>query len=261
MLTTLWGHRSLVWELTKREFTGRYRGSFGGVLWAFAQPLFLLSVYTIAFGVILKSRWDFAGSTADYALILFAGLIIYNMFAEVLIKSTTLVASNPNFVKKVVFPLELLPIIGAASAVIHAVIALVVWLFGYILLFGLPKAVAFSFPLVFIAFIPVLLGLGWLLSSVGVLVRDLGQFTGMINQMLLFLTPVFYSIDAAPVQIQVLLRLNPLSFIVEQLRAVLFFGNGPDLLGLAFYFGLGSIFAYCALLLFRRLRPSFADMV
>ena len=136
MITTLWQHRSLVFELTKREFSGRYRGSFGGIVWSFAQPLFLLTVYTIAFGVILKARWGFSGSTADYALMLFAGLIVFNAFSEVLSKSPTLVTANPNFVKKVVFPLELLPVITVATALIHALIGLAVWFLGYGLLVG-----------------------------------------------------------------------------------------------------------------------------
>jgi lipopolysaccharide transport system permease protein len=261
LLTSLWRYRSLVWELTKREFTGRYRGSFGGVLWAFAQPLFLLMVYTIAFGVILKTRWGFAGSTADYALMLFAGLIIFNMFSEVLSKSATLVTGNPNFVKKVVFPLELLPVIAVASALIHAFIAIAVWFLGYFFLLGIPKPTVVLFPLVLLAFVPILLGVGWFLSSVGVVVRDITQFTGMLNQALLFLTPIFYSIEVAPPLLQNLLMLNPLTFIVEQFRQVLFMGFMLDLQGLVLYFVFASMLAYVALVLFRRLRSGFADMV
>jgi len=261
LLTSLWRHRSLVIELTKREFSGRYRGSFGGIVWSFLQPLFLLSVYTIAFGVILKSRWGFSGGTADYALMLFAGLIVFNAFSEVLNKSPTLVTDNPNFVKKVVFPLELLPVIAVSTALIHALIGIAVWLLGYALLFGTPKATALLFPLVFICFIPVLLGLGWLLSSLGVVVRDMSQLTSMLNHTLLFLTPIFYSIEAAPPVLQNLLLINPLTFIVEQLRLILFYGQMPVLSGLGVYFVLSSVFAWLALAVFKRLRPTFADMV
>jgi lipopolysaccharide transport system permease protein len=240
---TLWRHRSLVLELIKREFSGRYRGSFGGIVWSFAQPLFLLTVYTIAFGVILKARWSFSGSTTDYALMLFAGLIVFNAFSECLSKSTTLVTDNPNFVKKVVFPLELLPVITVATALIHALIGITVWFLGYILLFGTPKATAILFPLILVCFIPVLLGLGWLLSALGVIVRDIGQLTGMLSHTLLFMTPIFYSIEAAPPLLQNLLKLNPLTFIVEQFRLILFYGQMPALTGLAMYFVLASLFA------------------
>lgn len=261
MFTTLWRHQSLVIELTKREFSGRYRGSFGGIVWSFAQPLFLLAVYTIAFGVILKARWGFSGGTADYALMLFAGLIIFNLFSECLIKSTTLVTDNPNFVKKVVFPLELLPVITVATALIHAMIGLAVWLLGYTLLFGIPKPTVLLFPVILMCLVPVLLWLGWLLSALGVLVRDISQMTGMLNHTLLFLTPIFYSIEAAPPLLQNLLLLNPLTFIVEQFRLVLFHGQLPIFKGLAVYFVVASLFAWVSLALFRRLRPTFADMV
>ena len=261
MFLSLWRHRNLVLELTKREFSGRYQGSFGGIVWSFVQPLFLLMVYTIAFGVILKARWGFSGSTADYALMLFAGLIVFNAFSEVLSKSSTLVTGNPNLVKKVVFPLELLPVITVATALIHAFIGIAVWLLGYTLLVGAPKVTVIVFPLILICFIPVLLGLGWLLSSMGVVIRDISQLTGMLSHTLLFLTPIFYSIEAAPPLLQNLLMINPLTFIVEQFRLVLFYGQMPALKGLAVYFVLASLFAWVSLVLFRRLRPGFADMV
>jgi lipopolysaccharide transport system permease protein len=250
-----------VFELTKREFSGRYRGSFGGIVWSFAQPLFLLTVYTIAFGVILKSRWGFSGSTADYALMLFAGLIVFNTFSECLSKSTTLVTNNPNFVKKVVFPLELLPIVTVATALIHALIGVIVWFVGYALLFGTPKATAILFPVILVCLVPVLLGVGWMLSALGVIVRDISQLTGMLSHTLLFLTPIFYSIEAAPPLLQNLLMLNPLTFLVEQFRLTLFYGQMPALKGLAIYFVLASLFAWVSLVLFRQLRPTFADMV
>ena len=251
----------MVLELTRREFSGRYRGSFGGVVWSFVQPLFLLTVYTVAFGVILKSRWGIGGSTAEYALMLFAGLIVFNVFSECLTRSATVITDHPNFVKKVVFPLELLPLITVATALMHALIGVIVWFAGYIVLFGAPHPSAAIFPLVLACFVPVLMGLGWLLSAIGVIVRDINQVTGMLNHTLLFLTPIFYSIDAAPPLLQKLLLLNPLTFVVEQLRRVLFIGLLPSFAGLAIYFVLASLFAWLALILFRRLRPVFADLV
>jgi lipopolysaccharide transport system permease protein len=261
VFANFWRYRSLVFELAKRDFSGRYQGSFGGVVWSFVQPLFLLTVYTIAFGVILKARWGFAGSTSDYALILFAGLIVFNAFSEKLSNSSTLVTNNPNFVKKVLFPLELLPVIAVITTLIHALIGIAVWLLGYTLLIGAPKETMLLFPLVLFCFVPVLLGLGWLLSSVGVVVRDISQLTAMLNHTLLFLTPIFYSIEAAPPLLQKLLMINPLTFVVEQFRLVLFYGQMPALRGLALYFVIASVFAGLSLTLFRRLRPSFADMV
>lgn len=261
LFKTLWQHRSLVLELIKREFSSRYQGSFGGIGWSFVQPLCMLAIYTLAFGVILKARWGFAGDTIDYSFMLFAGLIIFNTFSEVLIKSTSLVSSNPNFVKKIVFPLELLPIICVGTALIHALIGILVWILGYVLLYGSIESTVALFPIVLFCFFPLLLGVSWLLSAVGVVVRDLGQLAGMFNHGLLFLTPIFYSIEAAPPILQNLLALNPLTFIVEQFRLVLFVGLVPVIKGLVLYFALASTFAYGALIIFRKLRPNFADMV
>ena len=261
MLSTLWRHRSLAIELTKREFSGRYRGSFGGVVWSFVQPLFLLAIYTLAFGVILKTRWSASGSTADYALMLFAGLIVFNAFSEVLNKSPTLITANPNFVKKVVFPLELLPVVAVATALLHALIGVVVWLAGYAWLFGVPLASAVFLPLVLACFVPVLLGLAWLLAALGVVIKDTQQLTAMLGHAMLFLTPIFYSVEAAPPLLQKLLLLNPLTFVVDQFRMVLFRGLAPDVPGMTLYFALACLFAWASLALFRRLRPSFADLV
>ena len=258
---TFWIHRSLVAELIKREFAGRYRGSLGGVAWSFAQPVFLLLVYTLAFGVILKARWGGAGGTADYALMLFAGLIIYNAFSECLIKSGNLITDNPNFVKKVVFPLELLPVVAVGTAMLHLVIGLFAWLMGYAVLFGWPKPAIIYAPAVLICLIPVLLGIGWLVSALGVVLRDVGQFAQLISHTLLFLTPIFYSAEAAPPLFRKILILNPLTFIVDQFRSVIFFGNEPSLLGLITYFVIAVIFSLMCLLVFKRLRHSFADLV
>lgn len=261
MFLSLWHHRSLVIELTKREFSGKYRGSFGGVIWSLVQPLFMLAVYTIAFGMILKARWGFSGSTVDYALMLFAGLIVFNLFSEILTKSTMLIIGQPNFVKKVVFPLELLPVITVFTALVHAFIGIVVWLLGYQLLVGTPKLTIFFVPLILLCFLPVLLGVGWLLSSIGVIFRDISQITGMLNHVLLFLTPIFFSIDAAPPMLQKFLLLNPLTFIVEQFRLVLFYGEIPMFKGLTIYCMLATLFAWVSFVLFSRLRPYFANMV
>jgi lipopolysaccharide transport system permease protein len=261
LMKSRWRHSGLFVELTKREFSGRYRGSFAGILWAFVQPLFLLSVYTVAFGIILKARWGLSETTADYALMLFAGLIIFNAFSEVLSKSTTLVVGNPNFVKKVVFPLELLPVVAVATALIHAAIGLGVWFVGYMLLIGIPKATALMVPLILIPFVPVLLGIAWLFSATGVIVKDTTQFVSLLNHALLFLTPIFYSVETAPLMLQKLLLLNPLTFIIDQLRLVLFYGQAPAFGGLALYCLIGVIFAWIAYRYFGRLRPSFADLV
>ena len=261
MWRTLWRHRALVVELARREFAGRYRGSFGGVAWSFAQPLFLLAVYTLAFGVILKTQWGFAGGTGDYALMVFAGLIVFNAFAECLARAPLLVVANPNFVKKIVFPLQLLPWVLTLTILLHALLAVAVWLLVYAVLHGTPPATALFAPLLLAALAPLLLGAGWLLAATGVVVRDVGQLTGLVSHALLFLTPIFYSADAAPPVLRALLALNPLTFVVEQMRSVLYLGRAPAWDGLAAYVAASSLFAWLALVLFLRLRRGFADLV
>lgn len=261
MFPLLGRRRGLLIELFKREFSGRYQGSFGGVAWSFAQPLFLLAVYTLAFGVVLKARWGFGGGTADYALMVFAGLIVYNAFSECLVKAPTLITANPNFVKKVAFPLELLSWVMALNAMMHALIGLLVWVVGYAVVHGMPPRTVVLAPAVLLVCFPVLLGLGWLLASIGVIVRDVSQLTALVSHALLFLTPIFYSIDALPPFFQAILLANPLTFVVEQLRLVLYFGQTPVLSALAVYFLLSCLFAWASWVVFRWLRPGFAEMV
>jgi len=221
----------------------------------------MLTIYTIAFGVILKARWGFSGGTKEYALMLFAGLIIYNSFSEVFIKSTTIISGNPNYVKKVVFPLELLSIVSVFAVLINSVICSIVWIAMYALIIGSPKTTVLIFPLVLLCLTPVLLGVSWLLSSLGVIFKDTSQVTIMINHSLLFLSPVFYSIEAAPIVIQKLLMINPLTYIIEQFRLVLYVGKIPALSGIVIYICISSAFACLAYKIFQRLRPSFSDVM
>ena len=252
--------------MTKRDFLGRYQGSLGGVFWSLLQPLFLLSVYTLAFGVILKARWgNSAGAsqnaTSDYALLLFSGLIFYNMLAECLTRAPNLIASNPNFVKKIVFPLELLPLISVLIALVHGLIALMIWLVGYGVLNVSLQPTSLFLPLILLVFFPVLLAVNFVLAALGILVKDIGQLIGLVTQTLLFLTPIFYSVASAPPLLQTLLKLNPLTFVIEEARQVLFFGQTPDFLGLALYGLLSFAACWLSLILFMRLRPLFADEV
>lgn len=254
-------HYDLFIELTKREFSMRYKASFGGVFWSFLQPLFLLTIYTVAFGVILKARWGFAGGTLDYAFLLFAGLIVFNAFSEVLNKSSTLIISNSNLVKKVIFPIELLPAVTTVVALIHAVIGVAIWVVCYAIFIGTPKLTLIMIPSIFICMVPLLLGFSWLIASIGVFIRDLSHIVGMLTHALLFLTPIFYSINAAPSALHKLLLLNPLTFLIEQVRLVLYYGQMPALKGLTAYFILASVFSFLCCYVFKRLRPSFADNV
>lgn len=253
--------KALLIELVKREFSGRYHGSFGGVFWSFVQPLFLLVVYTLAFGVVFKARWGFSGSTSEYALMLFAGLIVFDAFAECLSKAPGLIIGNPNYVKKILFPLEMLSWVMALVALTHVAIGVGVWLVGYVCFFGWPHPTVLLFPIVLACCFPMLLGIGWLVSALGVMMRDTSQLMAMFAHALLFLTPIFFSLDAVPENYRRVLLLNPLTFLVEQFRRILFRGELPDWVGIFEYFVVAILFALICRMVFRYLRPTFADLV
>lgn len=254
-------HVGLIAELVRREFAGRYKGSLGGVVWALIHPLFLLSIYTLVFGEVLQTRWEGGGGTFGYALYLFAGLIVFNAFSECLIKSPMMIIGNQNFVKKVLFPLEFLPLVSAIVALMHATIGIVVWLICCIVLFGMPKATMLLFPFVFLGMLPLLLGVGWIFSALGVILRDTGQVVGIVSHTLLFVTPIFYSINNMPGSLRSVLALNPLTYLVEWNRGLLLVGVLPGVLGVTIYIVFSCTFAYGALCFFRRLRPLFADLI
>jgi lipopolysaccharide transport system permease protein len=256
---TFWQYRSLTYELVKREFAGRYRGLFGGVLWSLVEPLLMFAVYIVVFGYIMDVRWSTSGDAKEYAFMMFSGLIVFQAFSECLIKAPKLVVANPNFVRKVVFPLEILPAVMSIAVLVHLLIAVVLWLAGYALLFGAPQVTLLYLPLVLVALFPMLLAIGWFLAAAGVFVRDIDQLTGLLARALLFMTPIFYSIDRAPALIKTAMLANPLAFIIDQFRLILFVGQTPDLIGLLICFLLATGASACALYTFKRVRPTFSD--
>jgi len=208
--------------LIKREVIGRYRGSVMGLFWSFFNPVLMLVVYTFVFSVVFKARW--AGGTdsrSEFALVLFAGLMVYNLFSECINRSPGLVLGNMNYVKKVVFPLEILPVVAIGSATFHLLISLFVWLIFYLLLFGIPQISVLLLPIVLMPFFLLILGFSWFLASLGVYLRDVSQIVGVLTTALMFLSPIFYPMTALPEEYHIFLQFNPLTFIIEQARDVM----------------------------------------
>lgn len=262
MIRSLLVNRPLIVQMTKREVVGRYRGSIFGILWSFFNPVFMLAVYTFVFSVVFKARWN-AGSDSktEFALLLFAGLIVFNLFAECLNRAPGLILSNVNYVKKVVFPLEILPLVALGSALFHALISLGVWLIFYIIIFGLPHVTVLLLPLVILSLLLFIMGLSWSLASLGVYLRDVSQFVGIVITVLMFLSPIFYPASAIPEKYRHLLQLNPLFPIIEQTRDVLFWGKVPDMIILGVYL-LGAAFvAWLGFAWFQKTRKGFADVL
>lgn len=263
MLRAPWRHRALIRQMVKREVIGRYRGSVLGLLWSFITPVLMLAVYTFVFSVVFRARWGEQGSgdKLEFALVLFAGLIVYGLFAECLNRAPSLITSNVNYVKKVIFPLDILPWVSLGSALFHAAISLAVLLIGLLLAgFGLSPTV-FFLPLIWLPLVLLIQGLSWFLASLGVFVRDVGQLVGMAMTVLMFLSPIFYPASALPEQVRGWLFFNPLTLIIEQSREVIVWGRLPDGAALALYALIALLTAWLGYFWFQKTRKGFADVL
>lgn len=262
VLKGLWGHRYLIWQMTKREVIGRYRGSMLGILWSFVIPILMLAVYTFVFSFIFKARWGSeTGTKAEFALFLFAGLIVHALFSECVNKAPLLILNNPNYVKKVVFPLEILPWISMCSILIHSAISISVLLAGYALIHGGLNWTMIFLPVIIFPLVLFTMGVSWFLASIGTYVRDVSQLIGIVTTVLLFLSPIFYPASILPQEIRPYLFLNPLTFIIEQVRDVVIVGNTPAWLRLGMYTAISLLVAWLGLVWFQKTRRGFADVI
>ncbi|AOP66483.1 ABC transporter permease [Burkholderia mallei] len=255
---------SLIWQMTKREVVGRYRGSVLGLAWSFFNPLLMLAVYSFVFSFVFKSRWGGGAEDlgrAQFAMMLFVGMTIHGLFAECVNRAPSLILNNPSYVKKIVFPLEILPIVALLSAFFHTLVSLAVLLLGFALFKHFVFASALFLPIVLLPLMLMSLGVAWFLAATGVFVRDVGQITGLFTMVLMFLSPVFYPASALPEKYRFWLELNPLTLFIEQSRGILLEGRVPDFhpLGLAF---LGGVAVACAgFKYFQLMRKGFADVL
>lgn len=257
-------NRQLIVQMTKREVVGRYKGSAMGIAWSFFNPVFMLVVYTFVFSEIFKSRWGGIGgddSKTLFAVVLFVGMIVLGLFSEVLNRATGLILSNVNYVKKVVFPIEILPVIAMGAALFHSLISLGVLLAAFLLFNGYLHWTIIFIPFVLLPLVIITLGLAWMLASLGVFLRDVGQTIGIITTVLTFLSPVFYPVTAVPERFRPYIMANPLTFIIEQAREVLIWGHLPNWFGLGFYTLAASIVAWLGYVWFQKTRKGFADVL
>ncbi len=260
---SLWRNRQLIVQMARREVVGRYKGSAMGLAWSFLNPVFMLAVYTFVFSVVFKARWGIGGdeSKTQFALVLFVGLIVHGLFAEVLNRAPALILSNVNYVKKVVFPLEILPVISMCAALFHTLISLCVLLAAFTLFNGFLHWTVVFTPLVFLPLIILTLGLAWMLASLGVFLSDVGQTIGLITTVMMFLAPVFYPITAIPEEFRPWIMANPLTVIIEQAREVLIWGRQPDWAGLGIYTLVATVIARAGYAWFQKTRKGFADVL
>lgn len=256
-------NRDLIGQMVKRDITGRYKGSVIGVAWSLVNPILLLAVYTYVFSNVFKARWG-TGSGDDrsqFAVMLFVGMIVHSLFSETLQRAPTLILSNASYVKKIVFPLETLPIMALCSALFHAAVSLVVLAIALLFLSGGVPWTAIFIPLVLFPLIMLTLGVAWVLAWLGVYLRDIAQPISLAMTILLFASPVFYPITALPEDIRPWLWLNPLTFVIEQARLVMVFGQVPDFAGLAIYGCIAIAIAWMGYASFQKTRKGFANVI
>lgn len=262
LAASFWRNRSLIATLTQREVLGRYRGSAMGILWSLFNPIFMLTVYTFVFSVVFKARWN-AGSDSksEFALILFSGLLVFSIFSECISRAPTQITHNVNYVKKVVFPLEVLSWVTLGSALFHFLVSLTVWIIAYTVMIGIPHPTVVLLPLVLAPLILFILGLSWALASLGVYIRDVGQFIGLMITVMMFLTPIFYPASALPAAYQPLIYLNPLTPTIEMTRSILFWGKLPDFNMLGVTTFVATFVAWLGFAWFQKTRKGFADVL
>jgi lipopolysaccharide transport system permease protein len=262
MIRSALHNRSLIGRMVWREVIGRYRGSLVGLAWSFITPLMMLAVYTFVFSTIFQIRWQVEHTgRIDFAVVLFTGLIVHGLVAECINRAPALILSNVNFVKRVLFPLEVLPVVALGSALFHACVNVAVIVAVLVVLYGSIPTTAILLPVVLLPLLLGTLGVAWLLSSLGVFVRDVAQMTGTITMALLFLSPVFYPITAVPEEFRVIMSVNPLTYIIEECRSVLLWGELPEWRVWSGYMAAGSLTACVGFWWFQRTRRAFADVL
>jgi lipopolysaccharide transport system permease protein len=261
-IRTLCTQRELVRELVRSDLAGRYRGSMLGILWSLASPLLLLAAFTFVFGTVFRTRWGGAvTSQGDFALVLFPGILLHSLLAESFNRAPGLVTAVPNYVKKVVFPLDLLPLVAVITAVFHALIGFAVLAVALVIAHGMLPLTAIAVPAIIAPYVVLILGVTWVLAALGVYLRDIAQVIGLVTMLLMFLSPVFYPVSALPEAYRGWLALNPLALPLEATRGALIWGQWPDWSALGIYTIIAIVVAGAGYWWFQKSRKGFADVL
>lgn len=260
-LGVLWLHRDLSLKLAYREVSAKYKGSHIGKLWLLIQQFFLVATYTLVFGTIFKSKWgDQIQGGAELAVMIYSGLIIFNLISEILNRSTTILQSNVNYIKKIVFPIEVLPASIVISSLYNFCIGILIAMALSSFLWSGPSLAYLFIPLAVIPILLMSLGFSYLLSATSLYIRDVEQVTQFLTSLLLFLTPIFYPIEAIPEQYRQYMKLNPISYAVETTRAILVYGTTPSVYQYVVQIIMGCLILWIGMRSFERLKRGFGDV-
>ncbi|MBQ4492243.1 MAG: ABC transporter permease [Deltaproteobacteria bacterium] len=256
-------YRSLLKQQIVRNLAARYRGSALGAVWSLVYPLMMLSVYTFVFSVVFKTRWGLNpdGGSGSFAVIMFCGMAVYNIFSESINTCSSLIPANSNLVKKVIFPLELLPLASVVSTVVLGLVWFVLLLLGVLLIQHQLFWTMLLLPATLVPLTLFTLGISYFVASLGVYLRDLPYLVGVVTQILFFMTPIFYPLEIVPEKFRPLLQLNPLTALVEQTRNLFLFRQAPDWLFCIQALLISFVFFQMGLVWFLKTKKGFADVL
>lgn len=260
-LLTVWHHRTLIGRLARRDIEARHRGSALGLLWSVLNPLIMMAAYTFIFTLVFRARWGTGGGTAEFAVLMFSGMVLFTIFAECVNRAPGLMLENLSYIKKVVFPLEIMPVVVLLSSLFNAAIGFVILMVFYLVVLGPPPATILLLPLVLLPLCLFTLGLSWVLSAAGVFLRDLRQVVTVLVTVSMFLSPIFYPLSAVPEEVRGVILANPLAILLERSKDVLFWGHGlPPVEWTLVCLG-SLVWAWLGHTFFVKTRRGFADVV
>ncbi len=257
-------NRSLIFQMTLRDISMRYKNSFFGALWMVGQPLLQLLLYGFVFQVVLKSRWGIqtpSGEDIPFGLLLFCGILLHGLLADTLVRAPSLIISNTSYVKRVIFPLEILPVVNVLSTGVGILFGLLILIAGVLYSTGAVSWGVLLLPIPIGGLLMFTVGAGWLLAAIGVYFRDLSQITTSLATIMLFTAPICYPAEMVPEKFRWLMNINPLTIPVETVRALVFAHDAVNWQAMGVYLAVGALMSVFGYFIFHRLRTGFADVL
>ena len=262
LISSYWHNRTLIKQLVKKEIYGKFQETHLGFFWVVFEPLLMLAVYTFVFRVIFNRQWlSETETTLEFSAILFSGLLLFNFFRETVNSAPRLIIKNTNYVKKVVFPLEILPLVSVLTSLYHLFISMLILIVIYIIAYGQPNLAVLYTPLILLPYILIVFGVSLFLSSTGVYIRDVAQIVAMIVMGSLFLSAIFYPIESVPEKYQIWFYFNPIAFTVDQFRSAFMWGESPELKWFAVYYPVSIVISWLGFFWFQKTRKGFSDVL